>query len=150
MFVSRPGRLNCRKIFHVVGPQWSGGAFREKQMLANCITACLQEACELGFQSIAIPAVSTGIYGYPVPVATEVIVNALKDYLEKRTSSLQQIYLMDIDEETVMYFAQALVNTFEGVTEEPTTQHGASWQDEHPIPEASGKTSAQMLVFNVM
>ncbi|MFC6645761.1 O-acetyl-ADP-ribose deacetylase [Granulicella cerasi] len=70
-----PGfRLPAKWIFHAVGPVWHGGASGEPELLAGCYRVCLQLAQEFGARSLAFPAISTGIYGYPKEEAASIAV----------------------------------------------------------------------------
>ena len=67
-------RLCTKWIIHTVGPKWRGGEHGEAELLARCYRSCLARADELGAQSVAFPAISTGIYGYPIgPAATAAV-----------------------------------------------------------------------------
>ena len=72
------GELPARWIIHTAGPIYTGSD-RDPLLLASCHTACLRVADELGAASVAFPAISTGIYGYPVAEAAPVAVGAVKD-----------------------------------------------------------------------
>lgn len=73
-----PGfRLPARWIIHTVGPVWSGGDQGEADVLASCYRSSLAVADELGARSVAFPAISTGVYGYPPDQAAEVAVSTL-------------------------------------------------------------------------
>ena len=72
------GRLSSRYVIHVVGPVWRGGEAGEAELLASCHRRALELAAELGCTSIAFPAISTGIYGYPVELAAPVAVAAAR------------------------------------------------------------------------
>jgi O-acetyl-ADP-ribose deacetylase (regulator of RNase III) len=70
--------LPARWIIHTVGPVWRGGDHGEEETLASCYRRCLEEADRLGATSIAFPAISTGVYGYPVDRAAAVAVGTLR------------------------------------------------------------------------
>jgi O-acetyl-ADP-ribose deacetylase (regulator of RNase III) len=73
-----PGfRLPARWIIHTVGPVWNGGRSGEAEILASCYRRSLAVADELGAGSIAFPAISTGVYGYPPDLAAEVAVSTV-------------------------------------------------------------------------
>jgi O-acetyl-ADP-ribose deacetylase len=74
-------RLHARHVIHTVGPIWHGGGRCEAETLAACHRNALALADELDCTSIAFPAISTGIYGYPVEAAAEVAVGATLDAL---------------------------------------------------------------------
>lgn len=77
--VSVAGELSARYVFHAVGPMWRGGRSQEPALLASAYRTCLKLAMELKCQSIVFPAISTGIYGYPVDLAAN---NALKTTID--------------------------------------------------------------------
>ena len=74
-----PGfRLPARWIIHAVGPRWRGGGNGEAEQLASCYRRSLEVADELGAKSLAFPAISTGIYGYPPDEAASIAVETLR------------------------------------------------------------------------
>jgi O-acetyl-ADP-ribose deacetylase (regulator of RNase III) len=71
--------LKAGHVIHAVGPIWQGGAKGEPDDLASCYRRSLELADEYGLRSIAFPAISTGIYGYPLDQATEIAVRTVRD-----------------------------------------------------------------------
>jgi O-acetyl-ADP-ribose deacetylase (regulator of RNase III) len=71
--------LPARWIIHTVGPVWQGGGFGEVDVLASCYRRCLSVAGDLGAASVAFPAISTGVYGYPRDQAASVAVSTVRD-----------------------------------------------------------------------
>jgi O-acetyl-ADP-ribose deacetylase (regulator of RNase III) len=71
--------LKAGHVIHAVGPMWQGGAKGEPDDLASCYRRSLELADEYGLRSIAFPAISTGIYGYPLDQATEIAVRTVRD-----------------------------------------------------------------------
>src|SRR4051794_14307843 len=71
-------RLPARWVIHTVGPVWHGGSRREAELLASCYRRSLKVADGLGARSVAFPAISTGIYGYPKDAAAEVAVATVR------------------------------------------------------------------------
>jgi O-acetyl-ADP-ribose deacetylase len=69
--------LPARWIIHTVGPVWAGGARGEPEILASCYRRALAVADELEARSVAFPAISTGVYGYPTELAAEVAVSTV-------------------------------------------------------------------------
>jgi O-acetyl-ADP-ribose deacetylase (regulator of RNase III) len=74
---TRAGRLSAKYVIHAVGPVYQGGGREEAQMLASCYRESLRVADELGLKSIAFPAISTGIFGYPLDEAATVALRAV-------------------------------------------------------------------------
>jgi O-acetyl-ADP-ribose deacetylase len=73
------GRLAARHVIHTVGPVWQGGGHREPELLASCYRRSLELAAELGCRTVAFPAISTGIFGYPLEPAAQIAVAAVRD-----------------------------------------------------------------------
>jgi O-acetyl-ADP-ribose deacetylase (regulator of RNase III) len=74
-----PGfRLPARWVIHTVGPMWRGGGQGESELLASCYRRSLEEADRVGARSVAFPAISTGIYGYPTAPAARVAVETVR------------------------------------------------------------------------
>ncbi len=73
--------LAAAHVIHAVGPVWHGGRQGEAELLAGCYRTCLALAKEAGLNSIAFPAISTGIYGYPLADATRVAVETTRGWL---------------------------------------------------------------------
>jgi O-acetyl-ADP-ribose deacetylase (regulator of RNase III) len=75
--ITKGYRLTARHVIHTVGPVWRGGGAGEPELLASCYSRCLTVAEQHGLQSIAFPAISTGIYGYPKESAAEIAVRTV-------------------------------------------------------------------------
>lgn len=73
--------LPARWVIHTVGPVWKGGDAGEAELLASCYRRSLEEAARIGARSLAFPAISTGVYGYPPDAAARVAVAALREGL---------------------------------------------------------------------
>jgi O-acetyl-ADP-ribose deacetylase (regulator of RNase III) len=67
-------RLPAKHVIHTVGPIWDGGGFGEAELLASCYRWCFAIAHEHGLKSLAFPAISCGIYGYPIEKAVKIAV----------------------------------------------------------------------------
>ncbi|MEV8392625.1 MULTISPECIES: O-acetyl-ADP-ribose deacetylase [unclassified Streptomyces] len=83
-------------VIHTVGPVWSGGQHGEGEVLASCYRRCLEVADELGVRTIAIPAVSTGVYGFPAEKAARIAVATVRS----SPTSVEVIRLIAFDRET--------------------------------------------------
>ncbi|HEX6660189.1 MAG TPA: macro domain-containing protein, partial [Ilumatobacter sp.] len=100
-----PGcRLPARWVIHAVGPVWRGGGFGEAELLASCYRASLARADELGARTLAFPAISTGIYGYPVDRAAKVAV----DTLRTTPTSVTDVRLICFNDESFDAYRSAL------------------------------------------
>ena len=71
--------LPCQYVIHTVGPVWSGGDANEAELLSSCYRECIALAEANGLMSIAFPAISTGVYGYPKREATEIAVRSVSE-----------------------------------------------------------------------
>ncbi len=74
-------RLPAKHVIHAVGPVWRGGNSREDELLASCYRRSLQIASDHGVESIAFPAISTGVYRFPAERAARIAVAAVRDFL---------------------------------------------------------------------
>jgi len=102
-----PGfRLKARHVVHAVGPVWRGGDQGEPALLASAYRSSLRVAAAEGLKSVAFPAISTGIYGYPLDAATEVAVNAVRDET-RADSSLEQVIFACFDARTLAAYRRA-------------------------------------------
>jgi len=100
------GRLPAKYVIHAVGPVWGMG--NEDAKLAAAVSGSLRVADELGLKSIAFPAISTGIFGFPKERAAKVILEAIKTYFKENNSSgVEIIKLVLFDQDTVDVFLQA-------------------------------------------
>ena len=82
--------LVAHHVIHAVGPVWHGGKQSEADLLASCYQHCYQLADQAGLISIAFPAISTGIFGYPLEAATEIALGAAREY-QAKPGSLERI-----------------------------------------------------------
>src|SRR2546425_12549823 len=88
-----PGfRLPARFVIHAVGPVWRGGGAGESKLLASAYRASLALARDHHLQSIAFPAISTGIYGYPLEEATTIAIAMVREELTRIDSAAQVIF----------------------------------------------------------
>ena len=87
------GRLPVRHVIHTVGPVWTGGTAQEPELLASCYRRCLELADAQGLTSIAFPAISCGVYGYPLRSATAIAVRTVRAFGEQARSLRQRTVL---------------------------------------------------------
>jgi len=74
--ITGAGRLGARHVIHAVGPVWHGGTEGESELLAACYIEAIALAAEHDCRRVALPAISTGVYGYPIGLAAEVAIRA--------------------------------------------------------------------------
>jgi O-acetyl-ADP-ribose deacetylase (regulator of RNase III) len=98
-------QLPARWVVHTVGPVWHGGSHGEAELLASCYRRSIQVADALGATSIAFPAISTGIYGYPAAAAADIAVRTLRAVTP---SSLHRALLVAFDDATARVLRTAL------------------------------------------
>jgi O-acetyl-ADP-ribose deacetylase (regulator of RNase III) len=99
--------LPARWVLHAVGPIWRGGDHGEEQLLTDAYRSSLRLADELGAASVAFPAISMGIYGYPGPEGAAVAVSAVADHLGGDTT-ITLVRFVLFSQETHDLFADAL------------------------------------------
>lgn len=100
-------RLPARFVIHAVGPVWQGGGRGEAELLASCYRRALELAAENGCRTVAFPAISTGIYGYPKDEATGIAVGTIDAFLDQNTIPETVIFCC-FDEQTVQLYRQAV------------------------------------------
>src|SRR3954451_4494038 len=100
------GRLPARYVIHTVGPVWRGGGEGEMELLASAHRRSLELAAELGVLSVAFPAISTGVYGYPVELAAPVAVAAVR---EAMAPPVELVRFVLFNDEALRVFERALV-----------------------------------------
>ena len=79
--ITRGYRLKARHVIHTVGPVWHGGDSGEPALLASCYRRCLELALEHGLASLAFPAISCGVYGYPLEQAARIAVVTCAEFI---------------------------------------------------------------------
>jgi O-acetyl-ADP-ribose deacetylase (regulator of RNase III) len=97
--------LPARWVIHTVGPVWHGGRDGEPQLLASCYRGSLELATEVGATSIAFPAISTGIYGYPLEPAAEIAVDTVRANL---AAPVETVHFVCFDEMATRVYEDAL------------------------------------------
>jgi len=98
--------LSAAWVFHAVGPVWSGGRSGEPEKLASCYRRCCELAREHAVRSIAFPAISTGIYGYPKNLAAEIAVRTCRE--SAAAAGLELVEFVCFDDATARFYAALL------------------------------------------
>jgi O-acetyl-ADP-ribose deacetylase (regulator of RNase III) len=101
------GRLPARHVVHTVGPVWRGGDRGEPALLASCHRRSLEVAAALGCRTVAFPAISTGIYGYPVELAAQVAIASTRAALME-LPAIERVRFVLFGETAQAAFAEAL------------------------------------------
>lgn len=102
-----PGfELPAKWVFHAVGPVWHGGSRGEDADLASCYRRCLELATEHTVKTIAFPAISTGIYGFPRERAAKIAVRTVKEWAE--ACRLDQVLFCCFNRETAQIYQRLL------------------------------------------
>ena len=94
--MTNAGDLKAKKIIHTAGPVWGGGKRGEAGLLKDCYENSLKLAREEGLKSIAFPAISTGVYGYPIEEATQIALAAGREF-EKEFDEIRFVCFSDKD-----------------------------------------------------
>ena len=84
--------LPARHVIHTVGPVWRGGEQGEPELLASCYKSSLSLAAQNNIKTIAFPAISCGVYGYPVEQACEIAMNEIIEFLSNNDSIEKVIF----------------------------------------------------------
>ena len=104
--ITRGYRLPARYVIHTVGPIWHGGGEGEPALLAACYRNSLRLASEYGLSSIAFPAISTGIFGYPPEAAARTAVATVRNF--DAATTLRQIRFVCFDVDTQSIYERLL------------------------------------------
>jgi O-acetyl-ADP-ribose deacetylase (regulator of RNase III) len=100
-------RLPARHVIHTVGPVWSGGERGEAALLGRCYRESLRLAVENGIATIAFPAISCGVYGYPIPQAARIAVAETAAFLEG-DAAIRQVLFVCFGDEVLRAYRAAL------------------------------------------
>ena len=106
--ITKGYRLPAKWVIHAVGPVWRGGNAGEDDLLASAYRHALKLAAENEVKSIAFPAISTGVYGFPKERAARIAVGTVLDFLHNETHSLERVIFCCFDDGCVHAHEQAL------------------------------------------
>ena len=109
--ITTGGNLKAKHVIHAVGPVWRGGDEEEDKLLASAYRRSLQVAVEHGLNSISIPSISTGAFGYPVRLAAPIALKTIICFLESEQNSFREVRVVLYareDETAYPIFVQAL------------------------------------------
>jgi O-acetyl-ADP-ribose deacetylase (regulator of RNase III) len=97
-------KLQAKYVIHTVGPVWRGGNHDEERLLASCYRSCLEVANKLRVTSIAFPAISTGIYGFPKQRAAKIAVKEVQGYI----GDIETLLFFCFDDDTARIYRELL------------------------------------------
>ncbi|MCS7260433.1 MAG: macro domain-containing protein [Anaerolineae bacterium] len=119
--ITSAGTLPCRYVIHTVGPVWRGGSQGEDALLASAVRSALDMAVRYQLRSVALPAISSGIFGFPKARCAEIILQEVYDHLSSRPdSTLREVNLCNIDSETSQIFLEEARRRFARESEPDT------------------------------
>ena len=107
------GKLPARYVIHAVGPVWQGGDHGEDALLASCHRRSLELAAELGCRTIAFPAISTGVYRFPVERAADIALRTTAQELDHRHPQTERVTFVLFSEEHRRAFERVLADLTE-------------------------------------
>jgi O-acetyl-ADP-ribose deacetylase (regulator of RNase III) len=105
--ITRGYRLKARHVIHTVGPVWLGGTREEPALLASCYRESLTLAVAHGVRSIAFPAISCGVYGYPIPGAARIAIGSTTSFLSAN-DTLTEVIFACFGQDVLQAFQDAL------------------------------------------
>ena len=109
--ITTAGNMPANYIFHAVGPVWGSG--NEENKLANTINGCLVKMDEMALESIAFPAISTGVFRFPKALAASIFYETFKKYFSVHpNSSIRNVILVLFDKPTITAFLSKFTNAF--------------------------------------
>jgi O-acetyl-ADP-ribose deacetylase (regulator of RNase III) len=106
--ITRGYRLPARHVVHTVGPVWRGGTYGEDEQLASCYRNSLALALDHGLRTIAFPAISTGVYRFPLERATSIALRETKRFLEAHPDTFDRVVFACFDRVTLDAYEKAL------------------------------------------
>lgn len=105
--ITLAGNLPARAVIHAVGPVWHGGDQHEASILEEAYRNCLRLAADNGYKTMAFPAISTGVYGYPKAAAATIAVETVYRYLSLKPMP-EKVFFVCFDEETTHLYQRLL------------------------------------------
>ena len=106
--VTKGYELKSDWIIHTVGPVWRGGTNGEPEQLASCYRESLERALEIGARTVGIPAISTGIFNYPLDEAARTAVRTISAYVDEHPGAFEEIALVCFNTAATDAFSNAL------------------------------------------
>ena len=108
--ITKGYKLPAKYVIHTPGPVWRGGGHHEPELLASCYRESLRLAAEHGCKTVAFPAISAGVYGYPLDQAAAVAVRAVRAFLAEHLGPVETV--------TFVCFSQRVKDAFDNALSE--------------------------------
>ena len=105
--ITTAGNMPAKHVIHTVGPVYRDGEHGEAELLASCYRRSLEVAVEHGVKSLAFPAISCGVYGYPIPEAARIAVETVKEFVENH-EGIERVRFVLFGTDTLGPFEAAL------------------------------------------
>jgi O-acetyl-ADP-ribose deacetylase (regulator of RNase III) len=102
------GKLSAKFVFHAVGPVYRDGAHGEPELLASCYRKCMELAGERGVRTIGFPAISTGVYGYPLEEAAQIALREVASGLGQPKTTVEEAIFVLFGKPAYQVYAAAL------------------------------------------
>lgn len=101
--------LSAKYVIHTVGPVWRGGTHNERELLASCYRRSLEVAVHIGARTVAFPAISTGVYRFPVEEATDIALDTVHAMLSSLGNDIiEQVLFVCFSQETLAWYRKRL------------------------------------------
>lgn len=107
--ITKGYNLPAKYVIHTVGPVWSGGNHNEDELLTNCYRNSLKLAVENGIKSIAFPAISTGVYHFPLERATKIAIDEVSKFLNNN-DEIEKVIFVAFDDRTYYSYEEMLIS----------------------------------------
>lgn len=101
--ITKGYNLQCKFVIHTVGPVWNGGNHNEDELLTNCYLNSLKLAGENKINTIAFPAISTGVYGFPLERAAQIAIKTVKSFIQS-DKFIQRVVFVCFDQKTYLTY----------------------------------------------
>lgn len=97
--ITKGYKLPAKYVIHTVGPVWNGGKYDEEKKLANCYKNSLALALKNKIKSISFPSISTGVYHFPIDLASKIALREISDFL-KKNKEIEEVVIVCFDKNT--------------------------------------------------
>ena len=101
--ITKGYNLSARYVIHTVGPIWKGGNSNESELLASCYQSCMTLARDHELQSISFPAISTGVYRFPIEKATAIAIHEVALFLKRTPAITKTVFVCFSAADTAIY-----------------------------------------------